>query len=519
MNLSRRALLGGALAGLGASSIAKGWTVENEQKPKTGRRPKNIIFCVADGMPISAVTCVDHLRQIKEGKRSYWAWLYDQPFVYNGLQDTRSLNSVVTDSSAAASAWGSGRHIWNGMTNMFPDKTPLRTLTEIFSGKGIKCGLVTTATMTHATPSGFAIQCVQRDLEGLIAEKYLDCGVDVFMGGGDKFFSPSIRKDKLDLYAKFASAGFKVIKTRDELLANDGDKVLGIFSNGHIPYTVDRDNDSRLQSTVPTLAEMAKSAIDRLDRSSKNGFLLQIEGARVDHGNHANDAAAALYDQIAFEDAVKVAIDFAMKDGNTLVIITSDHACGGLALNGAGDEYIESTEGLKRLLGFKSSFAPFLAAVGTPTPGNVQAAVEAKFGIQMKEEDANLIVSSMKGDHPFKGSQFFKSVNGTLGMVMGNYMKITFTSGNHNSDHVLVTAYGPGAERCAGLTQNTEFFDLMLDMRGLKHSNPTMSFEEAAPLYEKLQKELNPEQFEMYASPDDDECGSGACDHGYRRLA
>lgn len=518
MNLSRRTLLGGALTGLGTGALAKGWTVENEQKPKPGKRPKNIIFCVADGMPISAVTCVDHLRIIKEGKRSYWAWLYDQPFVYNGLQDTRSLNSIVTDSSAASSAWGSGRHIWNGMTNMFPDKTPLRTLTEIFSAKGIRCGLVTTATMTHATPSGFAVQCVSRDLEGLIAEKYIGSGVDVLLGGGDKFFSADIRKDKLDLYSKFASAGYKVVKTRDDLMKASDRKVLGIFSNSHIPYWVDHENDAKLRATVPTLAEMSKVAIELLNKDAKNGFLLQIEGARVDHGNHSNDAAAALFDQIAFEDAVKVAIDFAMKDGETLVIITSDHACGGLALNGAGDEYIESTEGLKKLLGFKSTFAPFVASIGTPTAANVQAAAEAKFGIQLKEDDANLIVSSMKGDHPFKGSQFFRSLNGTIGMVLGNYTKITFTSGNHHNDHVLVTAYGPGSERCAGLTQNIEFFDLMLDMRGMKHSNPTMTFGEAAPLYEKLQKELNPELYLQYADTDEESCG-GAFDHNYRSWA
>lgn len=512
MNLTRRALLGTMAAS--AATAACGFPTLDAQRATRGKRPKNIIFMVADGMPISSVTVVDHLRQIRDGKRSYWAWLYDQPFVFNGLQDTRSLNSVVTDSSSASSAWGCGSWIWNGMTNVLPDKTEMRTLTTLMAEKGVKCGLVTTTTMTHATPSGFAVCSVQRDYEAEIATKYLGSGVDVLLGGGDRFFDATKRPDKRDLYADFAKAGFKVVKNRDDLMASNDPKLLGVFSNSHLPYTLDRNNDPALQKSVPTLAEMSKKALEILKKSgSKNGFLLQIEGGRVDHGNHANDAAASLWDQMAFEDAVQAAIEFAIQDKETLVIITADHACGGLALNGAGAEYIDSTAGMKSILGMKSSFAPLLSAIGTsPDAKKVQDAVEAKLGIQMSTPDAELIVSSLKGQHPFGGSSFFKSVNGTLGMVVGNYSKITFTSGNHHSDHVLVTAFGPGAEHCAGLTQNTEFFKLMTGFKGIKHENPKMDFATAAPLYEKLMRELGASPMAMLEEDLE-------MDHGYRRFA
>jgi alkaline phosphatase len=515
MKLSRRAMLGGLVVGAGASCI--GWTAKDAKPVEKGKKPKNIIFCVVDGMPISSMTAVDYLRQLKEGKSSYWGWLANQPFSVNGLQVTRSLNSLVTDSSAASSTWGSGRRIWNGMVNMFPDKTELRTLTELMNSKGVKCGLVTTATITHATPAGFAVQCVQRDLEGLIAEKYLKSGVDVLFGGGGKFFSSTRRADKRDLYADFEKAGYKVVKTRDEMLASNSPRALGIFSDGHIPYTVDRDHDGTLKTTVPTLAEMTSKAIEVLSKSgSKNGFLLQVEGARVDHGGHSNDLAAMLFDQMAFEDAVKVCIDFAMEDEETLVIITADHACGGLALNGSGDEYADSTKGLQTVLNMRSSYGPMLSSIGTgATAEKVQFAVEDKLRIQLKLEEADAIASSMKGKHPFGLSEFFRSPSSTAGLILGNYTKCTFTSGNHHADHVLVTAYGPGSELCHGTTENVDFFKIMTGLKGIRHENPSMTFEVAAPLYEKLQKEMTPELHAMYAS-DDEDC---ACvmDHGYAR--
>ena len=298
---SRRSLLGAGALGA-VSLIGSNAEAVVSAKPK---RAKNIIFCVSDGMSMGVPTMVDHLSQIRDRRNSYWAWLIKQPWAVTGLQDTRSLNSVVTDSSAASSSWGSGSHIWNGMVNMLPDKTELRTLTQLMIAAGVKCGLVTTATITHATPAGFCVNHLWRDEEEKIAEHYLTSGVDVLMGGGDKFFDGVKRKDKMDLYAKFAAAGYAVVKDSASLASSNSKRVLGIFSDGHIPYTIDRDNDPALQATVPTLADMAKAAIAKL-KGGKNGFLLQIEGARIDHAAHTDDLAAQLFDQIAFEEAVRM---------------------------------------------------------------------------------------------------------------------------------------------------------------------------------------------------------------------
>jgi len=499
LKISRRSLFGAGATGLllGSPHFA------NANEKKRDRRPKNIIFCVADGMAMSTVTMANYYQQITAGRPSYWSTLLNEPYAVNGLQNTRSLNSLVTDSAAASSAWGSGRHIWNGQLNTYPDKTELRTLASLMQEVGVRIGLVTTTTITHATPAGFAIQCIDRDLEGLIAEKYLKSGVDVLLGGGDKFFSPTARKDRRDLHAEFSTAGYTVVKTRQELMGvGNAKKLLGIFHDGHMPYTVDHKNSPELLAAKPTLAEMAGAALTLLQGSPK-GFLLQIEGGKVDHGGHANDLAALVYDQIAFEEAVKVAVDFALRDKETLVIITTDHACGGPSLNGAGEEYIDSAAGLAHLFGMKASYEPLFAAFGAaPTQARVRDTVHDLLGIALTGEEAEAVVSALHDASPFAVSTFYKGPQATLAIVLGNYTKVTWTSQNHTSDHVLVTAVGPGNEAVAGLTPNVRFFDLMLATKGLKWSNPTMTFEEAARHYKALKASRNLERYHLYAAND-----------------
>lgn len=453
-------------------------------------------------MSTSAVSMADQFQQVRDGKHSYLATLMDRPEVIRGWQETRSLNSLVTDSSAASSTWGSGRRIWNGQVNVFPDGTELRTLTSLMTEAGVKCGLVTTTSILDATPVGFALTCVDRGMEALLAEKYLKSGVDILLGGGDSGFNAKTRKDGRDMHAEFAKQGYTVVKTREELRATKAKKVLGLFGTGSLPYSVDRDNDPELVRTIPTLAEMATNAIEALKTGPK-GFLLQIEGARVDHGGHSNDLAAMVYDQIAFEEAVKVAIDFAEKDGNTLVIVTADHSTGGASLNGAGPTYNDSTAGLLTLANMKASYGPTFDSLGKEaTVNQVQDAVEAKLGIKLTTDEAAAIVGSLKGESPFRLGTFLGSRNMTAAMVLGNHSKVTWTSGNHTSDHVMVAAFGPGREALWGITPNVKFFDIMLDTKGLKWSNPTMTFEDAQRHRAKQQASIDREWVAYYSKPD-----------------
>ncbi|MEQ1936530.1 MAG: alkaline phosphatase, partial [Fimbriimonadaceae bacterium] len=366
------------------------------------------------------------------------------------------------------------------------DKTKLDTLTALMSGAGVRCGLVTTTTMTHATPAGFAVCNISRGNEGEIAESYLTSGVSVLLGGGNRFFAGDKRPDKVDTYDKFRSAGFTVCRNGTELVARPGGKLLGIFSDSHVPFSIDRDNDFDLKRQVPTLATMAQTAIETL-KGGKNGFLLQIEGGKVDHAGHSNDVSGMIFDQIAFEEAVKVAVDFALADKETLVIITSDHATGGPSLNGDGTEYFDSTKGLKSLANMKSSVTSLIDSFGKEsTPTQVKDKFVEKLGVELTADETATVTDALNGGSPMKNMKFLNSKSGVVGAVLGNHCKVTWTSGNHTCEHVLVTAVGPGSELINGVVQNVAFFDLMLGLKGLKHENPKMSYEDAYAHYQKL---------------------------------
>lgn len=481
--VSRRTLLGTGAAAVAGTAF--GFPSLSNLPSSAAKKPKNIIFCVADGMAMQTLSLADLYQSRVMGRRSYWNWLANQDFAVNGLQMTASLSSVVTDSAAASSAWGSGRHIWNGQLNVFPDGTKLRPLHSIFREHGIKTGLVTTATITHATPAGFAICCDDRDKEWEIADRYLEGGFDVLMGGGDKFFNPAKRKDKKDTYGGFAKAGYLVAKTRDEVLHAKAPKILGVFSDGHVPYTVDRNNNAEIAAKTPTLAEMTATALANL-KGSKHGFVLQIEGGRVDHAGHANDLASILWEQIAFEEAVKVAVEFALNDGDTLVVVTSDHATGGPSLNGDGDEYFDTTAAVDAFGNMKASYDVVYSALGkTPTADQVQDVVSTKLGIKLSAAEAKAVADGFAGNSPIKLSKFHGNRGGTLATALSNTTKVGWTSQNHTGEHVMVTALGPGSAHWRGITENVHYFDWLLAMKDLKHTNPKMSYADAKAAFDK----------------------------------
>ncbi|MCW5939924.1 MAG: alkaline phosphatase [Fimbriimonadaceae bacterium] len=504
MKLSRRSLIGAGALGVGATAL--GWPNAWPNPSRRRHGVKNVIFCVVDGMALQALAMADQLRQLEGGEPTYWTQLIGKPHATTGLQSTRSLSSIVTDSAAASSAWGSGRKVWNRMLNEFPDGTKLKTLASIMVEAGVKVGLVTTTSITHATPAGFAVNCHDRDLEGLIAERYLTSGVDVLMGGGNRFFAPDKRPDKKDLYAEFAKAGYTVALNRDQALAWKGGKILGVFSERHLPFAVDRKNSADLTRRVPSLAEMARTAINGL-QSSPDGFLLQIEGGRVDHGGHANDLAGLLFDQYEFDEAVKVAVEFALEDGETLVVITADHACGGPSLNGAGTEYFDTTESFKAVSNMKASYESLIPVLGErPDSDKVRATIKDLLGIEMTTEDADLASGIFKGQNPFKAGQFFKGTTQALAALLGNYTKVTWTSGNHTSEHVLLTAVGPGSDFAVGLHENATLFDVMLDAKEIQYQNPVMDFESAKKFYDKMKTGADPELQALYGAHEECAC-------------
>ena len=319
INTGLLAAIGGTFAS--ANTIS---TIEKNKRLFRGKA-KNIIFLVSDGMSIGTPTMTDLLMQRQYGQESRWMSLYRENKVCHALMDTASADSLVTDSAAAASAWGGGVRVKNGALNMGPNGVEHQPILQKFKAAGKKVGCVTTVPITHATPAGFSVNMKNRGLQDKIADKYLELRFDVMMGGGQEYFDGTKRSDKKDIFPDFKAAGFSVVRNKKEMeLLEAGQPVLGVFSESGLPFSLDQHSDKELTENIPALAEMTDTAIN-LMKDNQDGFVLQVEGGKVDWAAHANDTGALLYDQMAFDKAVEVAVRFAEKRNDTLVIITTDH--------------------------------------------------------------------------------------------------------------------------------------------------------------------------------------------------
>jgi alkaline phosphatase len=461
------------------------------EKFKPGRRPRHIIQLVADGMSLGTLTCADHFSRLLRGRSLAWMDLYRRPDAFNSLVDMRSLNSLVTDSSAASSSWGSGSRVKNGTLNVLPDGTVLRPLYSLFADQGWTRGLVTTTEITHATPAGFAANQDKRENAEAIAVQYLERQVDVLLGGGRQYFDPAKRKDKRDLKADYRLRGYWVMETRADLeSAPLGALWLGTFGSGHLPFTLDQMASPRLQQTVPTLAEMTGAALRRLERSRH--FILQVEGGRVDHGAHASDAAAALRDMLAFDDALELCLAFRQKVPDTLIVVTTDHGNSNLGLNGMGGDYAKSSECFAKLGKVKKSFGEInkdlRLAAGMPavpvegakekpedlarmTPDRFSEVIEEATGYAVPEKKSVAFLQFLAG----KGAPLYDQMNSLstqMGQLLANHLGIGWTGNSHTSDYVPLVAVGPGAERFRGELQNTDVFPSYLALTGIQFKNP-----------------------------------------------
>lgn len=532
--MNRRSFLTrSGLAAAAATTFAAPHLARSAEALRTapGQKPKRIIHLVSDGMSIGTLTCANLFSEAMRKRPLAWMRLLNSPEAHQALMDVRSLNSVVTDSSASSSAWGSGSRVVNGAVNILPDGRLLTPLIPLLAEKGWATGLVTTAEITHATPAGFAVAIKSRGDSQAIAAQYLQRKVDVLLGGGRPFFSPNARKDKRDLRGDFAAAGYTVVVNAKELAAAPTDtRLLGTFADGHLPYTIDQRNDPKLIASVPTLAEMTRAALVRLGR--RENFLLQVEGARIDHAAHNSDAPAAILEQLALDEALEVCLAFQREHPDTLLVVTTDHANSNLGLNGMGGGYRQSSQRFATLQQVKMSFpeilrrlekagqkikvpaspsdaedklevpdpmagvdpggksesddpksdkdddkTKFTAAVQLSSallvePTAIIDTIFANTGYRMSERRAVLFAKVLAGEYPALYDQMNSPVT-QLGQLLANRLGIGWTGNTHTADYVTLCATGPGAERFRGLLPNTDVFVHYTDFAGIDFKNPT----------------------------------------------
>lgn len=284
-------------------------SMEKSLQTVNSGEPQNIILMIGDGMGLSQISAYMY----RNGNSTVF-----EEFPVSGIIKTKSLGQLITDSAAGATAFACGEKTDNGYIAMRTDKTPMRTILEQAEKKDMKTGLVVTCTITHATPAAFYAHNESRQNYEEIAEDFIGSGVDYAAGYGREYFEE--REDNINLLTQLKERGYFTGQTFEP---KPEYKKVAALMNGDPPDATKRPS-SYLQVNT-------KNALEFLS-AGDNGFFLMVEGSQIDWGGHANDAEWMLDEMEDFESAVKEALKFAKKAGNTLVIVTADHETGGLSI-------------------------------------------------------------------------------------------------------------------------------------------------------------------------------------------
>jgi alkaline phosphatase len=347
---------------------------------------------------------------------------------------------------------------------MGPNGESYIPLLQKFKDAGKSVGCVTSVPITHATPAGFSVSTEARGDQAKIVELYLEKRYDVMFGAGTEYFDSARRADKRDMFAEFTGAGYDVVQDRSSMqrLSASDKPVMGVFNADSIPFMVDHQNSAEHLVAIPTLAEMTDHAL-RLLSANINGFVVQIEGGKVDWAAHNNDAAGILFDQLAFDDAVAVALAFAEGRDDTLVVITSDHgnANPGLLSGSTVNSKFES------ILKFKHSNNWILSELDAQsTIERIRDRVEYATGHGITVDEAQALKSAIAGEYKtlYRPMQNAPEV---LGAILTNYVNVSFVGDNHTSDFVELTMVGAGSENMPAFIKNTDLHYFMLETAGV----------------------------------------------------
>lgn len=293
---------------------------------------KNVILLISDGTGLSQISSAFYF---KDSSPNY------ARFEDIGLINTSSSREDVTDSAAGATAFACGEKTYNGAIGVADDSTAIKNLVEIVSLKNIKTGMVATSSITHATPASFYAHTVSRGLAEEIALHLSESEVDFFAGGGLQFFDK--REDGRNLLDEMVEKNFLI----DTVTLGDLSKIQNTEKMG---YLLAKNAMPKVQEgRGDFLVKATDLGIQFLGKGGSN-FFMMVEGSQVDWGGHANDGSYLVSELIDFDDAVGKALDFAEQDGNTLVIVTSDHETGGFTLAAKkkvredGSEYSDYSE-------------------------------------------------------------------------------------------------------------------------------------------------------------------------------
>ena len=422
-----------------------------------GQNPKYIFLFIGDGMSTPQRMLAEEFSRKKNNGQK----LAINTMKYHATTRTASASHVITDSAASATAIACGVKTTNQFLGMDPKKQPLESVADLAKKKGMKVGIITTVTLNHATPGGFYAKRPSRRMYYEIGLDLVNSPFDYFGGGGlarnnDKK-SPSY---KGDLYQLAAGKGFKVVRNNKDFhaLRKGSGRVLAAGSSGSLPYAIDRDKNT----AIPTLAQYTAKGIELLD--NPKGFFMMVEGGLIDYCGHGNEGGANLREVLAFDKAVRVALDFAKKHPReTLVIVTGDHETGGMTLGRAS-----SSPNFDLLARQKCSFSAFHSRIHHARKAakkagkqlsfkDVQKVMTENFSFKFSKDAGEGTLLLTAGEIKVLETAFAKKRLAYAARDLFNQKTgVGWTTTGHTALPVLTTASGQKAELFQGFIENTD---------------------------------------------------------------
>ena len=285
------------------------------KQPKS-KKIKNIIVMIGDGMSMEAVTV---------GWTLNGGHLNMDNFPVAGYSRTYCVDRLITDSCAGGTAISSGAKTKYGYIGQDVDGNPFKTLLHRAQEKGMRTGVAVTCRINDATPADFICHAPDRHMEAEIAAQFVDCGVDFITGGGREFWDQ--REDGRNLIEEMKAKGYTFVDNQEDLMKVQKGPLVGLFGPLDLDPVLDRG---------PVLPNCTDKALELLD--NKKGFFLMIEGSQIDDWAHRNKVGHMAEELFDFDKSIGKVLEFAEKDGHTLVIVTADHGTGGLTLVGGSLE-------------------------------------------------------------------------------------------------------------------------------------------------------------------------------------
>lgn len=485
------------VAGQGAAGVSSfdqaAGNVARRARETPPRHARNVILFIGDGMSIATITAARILEGQQQGRGGEENRLAFEEFPATALVRTYSANQQTSDSAPTATAMLTGWRVNDRALSVAPEVAHdssatavapyvLPTLLERAEERGLATGVVTTTRITHATPAASYAHTPDRDWEHagqmpqgatlpdiaaqLVLRQQTGNGIEVVLGGGREALLPvgatdpeyadrrGRRPDGRNLVSEWLAAqpGSAFVWNRDQLLAagKRGGPLLGLFDPSHMHYEADRGGDA---GGEPSLAEMTRVAIARLQEKPKGYFLL-VEGGRIDHAHHAGNAYRALTDTIAFSDAVRAAVQ-AVNERDTLILVTADHSH------------------TMTIAGYPARGNPILGLVQGPgasgpqrdAQGQPYATLSYANGPGFGMVEGNIDRSPAHAVSPGRSQDLARIDTAAPGFHQ--QALVPMRAETHGGEDVALFARGPGSELVRGSIDQNEIFHVMRQALGL----------------------------------------------------